>query len=268
MVGEEIGRKTLGVVGFGASGRRVAALARRLGMRVLAYNRSAIASAAAPGVVFEALDNVLRHSDYVSIHLALQDGTRGLIGERELALMKPGAYLVNTARGAIVDEKALHRALVEERLRGAALDVFGEEPPRANPLVGLPQVITSPHLGGNTTQGFGRTSDAVVDSLISCWTASPPRASSIPKSGPPPHPMGGGLERRPTAAPGATCSNAAAACGTSVSACQRPTIWSAAGNPSDVKPQGTLAAGWSLAPTSACSALSAATPSDRHRAAG
>lgn len=174
MVGEEIAGKTLGVVGFGAIGRRVAALGCGLGMRVLACNRSAVTDGVATGVSFVALDELLRQSDYVSIHLALKDGTRGMIGERELGLLKPTACLVNTARGAIVDETALHRVLTTGRLRGAALDVFSEEPPQSNPLAGLAQVITSPHLGGNTVQGFGRTSDAVADSLLSLLDGAPP----------------------------------------------------------------------------------------------
>jgi D-3-phosphoglycerate dehydrogenase len=174
MVGEEIGGKTLGVVGFGAIGRRVAALGRGLGMRVLTYNRSAVTDGAGTEVSFVTLDELLRQSDYVSIHMALKDATRGMIGERELGLVKPSACLVNTARGAIVDEAALHRALTAGRLRGAALDVFSDEPPRSNPLVGLPQVIVSPHLGGNTIQGFGRTSDAVADSLLSLLDGARP----------------------------------------------------------------------------------------------
>jgi D-3-phosphoglycerate dehydrogenase len=166
MVGEEIGDKTLGLVGFGVIGRRVAALGHGLGMRVLAYNRSPVPDGLWTEVSFVTLDEVLRQSDYVSLHTALTDATRGMIGERELRLLKPGACLVNTARGAIVDDAALHRALTGGRLRGAALDVFADEPPRANPLVGLPQVLVSPHLGGNTLQGFGRMSDAVVDTLL------------------------------------------------------------------------------------------------------
>jgi D-3-phosphoglycerate dehydrogenase / 2-oxoglutarate reductase len=174
MVGEEICDKTLGVVGFGAIGRRVAALGRGLGMRVLAYSRSAVTGEPESGISFVTLDELLRQSDYVSIHLALTDATRRMIGERELGLMKPAACLVNTARGAIVDEAALHRMLTSGHLRGAALDVFSEEPPQSNPLVGLAQVIASPHLGGNTVQGFSRTSDAVTDSLLLLLDGAPP----------------------------------------------------------------------------------------------
>ncbi len=173
MVGEEVAGKTLGVVGFGAAGRRAAALALGLGMRVVAYNRSAVADAPA-GVSFASLDEVLRQSDYASIHVALKPETKGMIGAREIGLMKPSACLVNTARGAIVDEAALCQALTSGRLRGAALDVFGDEPPRSNPLVGLPQVILSPHLGGNTVQGFCRTTDAVTESLLSLLDGAPP----------------------------------------------------------------------------------------------
>jgi D-3-phosphoglycerate dehydrogenase len=167
MLGEEVGGKTVGVVGFGAIGRRVARLARGLGMTVLGFSRSAAPTADEGDVSFVSLDELLQRSDYVTIHTALRPDTRGLIGERELGLMKPTACIVNTARGAIIVEEALYRALAEGRLRGAALDVFATEPPGDNRLVGLPQVISAPHIGGNTAQAYRRTSEAVTESVLS-----------------------------------------------------------------------------------------------------
>jgi phosphoglycerate dehydrogenase-like enzyme len=186
MVGEEIGGKTLGIVGFGPIGQKVSAFARGLGMGVLVYSRSAPGRRwtaedpveprpvpASPGVgegadvQFVALDELLRRSDYVTIHTALREETRGLIGERELGIMKSTACLVNTARGAILDEEALYRALVAGRIRGAALDVFATEPPVDRRLTALPQVICASHLGGNTAESFRRSTDAVTDSLLS-----------------------------------------------------------------------------------------------------
>ena len=167
MLGEEIGGKTIGVVGFGAIGRRVARLARGLGMTVLVYSRSAAPVADASDVSFVPLDELLQRSDYVTIHTALRADTRGLIGERELGLMKRTACIVNTARGAIIVEEALCRALAQGRIRGAALDVFATEPPGDGRLVGLPQVISAPHIGGNTAEAYRRTSEAVSESVLS-----------------------------------------------------------------------------------------------------
>jgi phosphoglycerate dehydrogenase-like enzyme len=184
MVGEEIGGKTLGIVGFGPIGQKVSALARGLGMSVLVYSRS---GSPPPGSVpaspegseagdvrFVALDELLRRSDYVTIHTALREETRGLIGERQLGIMKSTACLVNTARGAIVDEEALYRALVARRIRGAALDVFATEPPADRRLAALPQVICASHLGGNTAESFRRSSDAVTDSVLSALKGDRP----------------------------------------------------------------------------------------------
>jgi D-3-phosphoglycerate dehydrogenase / 2-oxoglutarate reductase len=166
MLGEEVGGKTIGVVGFGVIGRRVASLARGLGMTVLVYSRSA-PPVDASDVSLVPLDELLQRSDYVTIHTALRADTRGLIGERELGLMKRTACIVNTARGAIIVEEALYRALAQERIRGAALDGFATEPPGAGRLVSLPQVISAPHIGGNTAEAYRRTSEAVSESVLS-----------------------------------------------------------------------------------------------------
>jgi len=107
------------------------------------------------GVRFVLLEELLRTSDVVSLHVPLTDGTRALMGAREFALMKPGAILVNTCRGPVVDEDALHRALTQKQIAGAGLDVFVEEPPKANhPLLALPNVTLSPHSAGPTWENW------------------------------------------------------------------------------------------------------------------
>jgi D-3-phosphoglycerate dehydrogenase len=146
--------KTLGLIGLGAIGSRVAVLAGGLGMRLLASTYGPDGGRAgklsARHVPVEAL---LRESDVVSLHLRLSPATQGFLGRERLALMKPTAFLVNTARGALVDKAALLDALRDERIAGAALDVFPEEPiPPADPVLGLPNVVLTPHNAGMTRE--------------------------------------------------------------------------------------------------------------------
>lgn len=143
--------KTVGVIGTGGIGRQMIRLCAGIGMKVLAWNRSGVPA----GLPCEAvtLEDLLRRSDVVSLHLVLNEGTRGLIDRDKLALMKPGAIFVNTARGAIVDEAALIEALREGRIGHAALDVFTEEPlPADSPLRGLPNTTLTPHAGFMTRE--------------------------------------------------------------------------------------------------------------------
>lgn len=140
--------QTLGLIGYGAIGRALAPKAAALGLTVLAYTPRIAPDAVAPyGTATTDLDEVLRRADFLSIHARLTHETRGLIGERELRLMKPTATLINTARGPIVDEAALVRALWERWIAGAALDVLSQEPPDPNhPLLTLDNVIVTPHI--------------------------------------------------------------------------------------------------------------------------
>ncbi|MCS6778323.1 MAG: 3-phosphoglycerate dehydrogenase [Geminicoccaceae bacterium] len=136
--------KTVGVIGTGGIGREMIRLCAGIGMKVLAWNRSGVPSDLPCEAV--ALDELLRRSDVVSLHLVLNDGTRGLLGRDKLALLKPGAIFVNTARGAIVDEAALVEALESGRIGHAALDVFVEEPlPQDHPFRRLANVTMTPH---------------------------------------------------------------------------------------------------------------------------
>ena len=148
--------KTLGVLGLGTLGSRVARVGRALEMKVLAWSQNLTAErAAAEDAMLVAKDDLLARSDVVSIHLVLSERTRGLIGARELGLMKRGAYLVNTSRGPIVDEAALIRALQDGTIAGAGLDVFDEEPlPRDHPFRRLPNIVITPHLGYVTEETY------------------------------------------------------------------------------------------------------------------
>jgi phosphoglycerate dehydrogenase-like enzyme len=150
--------KTLGVIGLGRIGRHVARIANAFGMRVIAWSpRLTNDAATASGAERRDLDDLMRESDVVSIHASLTATSRGLIDARRLGLMKPTAYLVNTARGPIVNEPALVAALQENRIAGAGLDVFDEEPlPPSHPLTTLPNVVLTPHLGWPTDHAYQR----------------------------------------------------------------------------------------------------------------
>jgi D-3-phosphoglycerate dehydrogenase len=153
--GVEVHAKTLGVVGTGQIGRRVIARAQGFAMTVLAHD-----VVQDPALVeryhvrYVELPELLRASDYVTLHVPRLPHTMGLIGQRELALMKPTAYLINTARGGIVDEAALARALKGGRLAGAALDVFTQEPPPAGELLGLDNLIATSHIASSTEEAM------------------------------------------------------------------------------------------------------------------
>jgi phosphoglycerate dehydrogenase-like enzyme len=153
---EELGGKLLALVGFGASAIAFANLARGYGMRVAAVDVRDIGDeeVAERGLEWrgtpEDLDDLVRGADALSLHLHLNQHTRAIIDDRRLRLMKPGAYLINVARGALVDEAALTAALEEGRLAGAGLDVFTSEPPDPNSrLLQLPNVVSTPHTAGN-----------------------------------------------------------------------------------------------------------------------
>jgi D-3-phosphoglycerate dehydrogenase / 2-oxoglutarate reductase len=148
--GPQLTGKTIGLVGYGGIGAEVARLAGGMGMRVLAWNRT---PKSAPGVRFVPLEELLAQSDVVSLHLLLTDATRGFLSAERLALMRPGAILVNTARGALVEEDAMIEALRAGRLRHAALDVFTEEPlPPGHVLTTLENVTLSAHSAFRTPE--------------------------------------------------------------------------------------------------------------------
>jgi phosphoglycerate dehydrogenase-like enzyme len=156
-LGTTLSGKTLGVLGLGQLGSRVARVGRAFEMEVLAWSQNLTAErAAAVGATLAgSCDELLARADVVTIHLVLSDRTRGLLGARELALLRPPAYLVNTSRGPIVDERALIAVLRAGAIAGAGLDVFDEEPlPRDHPLRQLPNTVITPHLGYVTEETY------------------------------------------------------------------------------------------------------------------
>jgi (S)-sulfolactate dehydrogenase len=164
--GREVSGKTLGLVGFGSIGRVTARKATAMGMRVVAFDPAVAAGSpswAEHGASPLGLDELLARSDVVSLHLPLTDATRGLLDEARLARMKPGAILVNSARGGIVDEAALAKALAAGRLGGAALDVFDREPLAAGSvLADAPNLILTPHVAGVTLESNERVSSIIA----------------------------------------------------------------------------------------------------------
>ncbi|MCX6695917.1 MAG: hydroxyacid dehydrogenase [Candidatus Altiarchaeota archaeon] len=151
---EEVYEKTLGIIGFGRIGREVAVRAKAFGIKVVAYDPVIKADDVRKmGVEPVSLDELLKTSDYVTLHVPDVESTRGMINAGRLALMKKNAVLVNTARGTVVDEKALIKALQEGRIRGAALDVYEKEPLDKNsPLSILSNVVLTPHIAANTKE--------------------------------------------------------------------------------------------------------------------
>jgi D-3-phosphoglycerate dehydrogenase len=167
-VGVDVEGKTLGLIGLGRLGSKVATIALALGMKVTAWSQNLTAERCASlGVTLSpSKDALLREADIVSLHVVLSPRSRGLIGEKEFALMKKTAYLINTARGPIIDEKALVAALSERRIAGAGLDVFDVEPlPTDHPLRKLDNVVLSPHLGYVTAENFRTCYAGVVANI-------------------------------------------------------------------------------------------------------
>lgn len=161
--GEELGGKTLGLIGIGNTGKEVARRALALGMTVLAYDPYV---PQAEGVEMVSLDELFARSDYISLHLPKTKETANMIGREQFAKMKDGVRIINCARGGIIDEEALYEALTSGKVAGAALDVFAEEPPTDWKLVQLDNVICSPHIGASTKEGQGRVGAEVADLLI------------------------------------------------------------------------------------------------------
>jgi phosphoglycerate dehydrogenase-like enzyme len=154
MPGVELAGKVLGIVGLGRVGKALATRARAMDMTVLAHDiHQDLSFAAQHSIAYVPLDQLLRTSDFVSLHTPGVSGACALIGEQELRSMKPSAYLINTARGSLIDEEALYRGLTESWLAGAALDVFAKEPPDNHRLLSLENVLATPHIGGTREAG-------------------------------------------------------------------------------------------------------------------
>ena len=172
-VGKDLAGATLGILGLGAIGQAVAQRAAAFGMRLVGWNRT---PRELPGVELLAFEDVLAQADFLSIHVALTDDTRMLVDRAAIEAMKPGAVLVNTARGGIVDEQALADALTSGHLFSAGVDVFAREPVATdNPLLSLTNVVVAPHIGSATRHTRQRMADLAVDNLLDALQGQPMR---------------------------------------------------------------------------------------------
>lgn len=173
-LGVQLFGKTLGVVGLGRIGTEVAERAIAMGMKVLAYDPLLNEERAKRlGVTLATVEEICRHADFITVHTPLTRETEGLIGEKAFSLMKRGVYIINCARGGIVDEKALYDAIQQGIVAGAALDVFTEEPPLGHPLLSLEQVIATPHLGASTHEAQVHVAVDVVQSVVRALAGEP-----------------------------------------------------------------------------------------------
>ena len=175
-LGTEVKGKTLGIIGLGRVGSEVAKRALGLEMRVIGYDPFLVPERAARlGVEIAACEDLLADSDFLTLHTPLTDNTKSLIGAEEIARMKPGARLVNVARGGLVDETALLEALDEERLAGAAIDVFVDEPLKDFTIVQHPRIVCTPHLGASTEEAQAGVTLEVVDQVLTVLRGQPAR---------------------------------------------------------------------------------------------
>lgn len=181
--GVELYRKTVGLVGFGAIGKAVARRARGFDCRLLAYDPQLSPETIRTGGAESAeLAHVFADSDFVSIHASLTPASRGMVGEDLLRSMKPTAFFINAARGPLVDEAALVRALTEGWIAGAALDAYAAEPPALNhPLRSLPNCIATPHSAFNTVEAAAATNRAVVEAAVAVLRGERPRSVLNPE---------------------------------------------------------------------------------------
>ncbi|CCQ47601.1 putative d-3-phosphoglycerate dehydrogenase oxidoreductase protein [Pseudarthrobacter siccitolerans] len=180
-VGFELAGRTLGVVGLGKIGRRIAAYGKAFGMDVLAWSQNLTDEAAAEaGVRKVSKEDLFRNSDVATLHLRLSPRSEGIVGEPELRLLGPDGILVNTARGPLVDQDALVRALAEGWIAGAALDVFDHEPlPAGHPLLTAPNTVLSPHLGYVTRESYRQFYGGALEDVKAWLAGSPLRVLSV-----------------------------------------------------------------------------------------
>jgi D-3-phosphoglycerate dehydrogenase len=174
--GVELRGKTLGIIGLGKVGMAIADRAHGMEMDVLGHDPYVTDEAAAlHGIHLLPVNDLLAAADAVTVHVPLTRSTRNLIGAPEIALMKPGAFLVNVARGGVIDEAALAEALTNGRLAGAAVDVFTEEPPKDSPLLSAPRTILTPHLGASTAEAQTRVAVEAAEQVLDVLAGRPAR---------------------------------------------------------------------------------------------
>ncbi|MEM4705716.1 MAG: D-2-hydroxyacid dehydrogenase, partial [Candidatus Nitrosocaldus sp.] len=168
LMGIELKGKYLGIVGMGKIGTRVARLARALGMNIVAYDVVKIDPILVRelGIITADLDTLLKSADFVTLHVPLNDSTRHMIDASKLAMMKSSAYIINTSRGAVIDEQALLTALKEGRIAGAALDVYEVEPPTNMELISLPNVVCTPHIGAQTREAQALAASIIAEKVV------------------------------------------------------------------------------------------------------
>jgi len=167
--GIELKGKTVGIIGFGKIGKDLAGMCKAIGMNILYYKRHQLdkEEEIKLGVKYVTLEELFKNSDIVTIHVPLMPETKCLIGEKEIGMMKKSSYLINCARGGIVDEAAVARAVKEGKIKGAAFDVFTKEPPdETNPLIGVPDITLTPHLGASTKEAQINCGVAAARQLI------------------------------------------------------------------------------------------------------
>jgi len=176
-IGVDLEGLTLGVLGLGKLGTRTANIANAFGMKVIAWSQNLTPEKCREaGVGYVSKEDLFRQADFITIHVVLSQRTRGLVGAKELALMKPSAYIVNTSRGPIIDEAALLAALREKKIAGAGLDVFDVEPlPTDHPLRKLDNVVLTPHLGYVAMQNYRAYFGGVVDDIRAFLDGKPVR---------------------------------------------------------------------------------------------
>lgn len=174
-VGRDLFQHTIGILGLGNLGGRIGKVAQAFGMRVLAWSQNLTPERCKEvGAEYATKEDLLKQSDFVTIHMVLSDRSRGLIGAPELSLMKRTAYIINTSRGPIIDEAALITALQDGTIAGAGLDVFNTEPlPRDHPLRKLPNVVLTPHLGYVTQDGYRLFYGGTVDAIRAWLDGNP-----------------------------------------------------------------------------------------------
>ena len=175
--GPDLEGLTLGILGLGKLGTRTANIAKAFGMKVIAWSQNLTAEKAQEaGVTYVSKDDLFKQSDFITIHIVLSQRSRGLVGARELGLMKPSAYLINTSRGPIIDESALIAALRDQKIAGAGLDVFDVEPlPVDHPFRKMDNVVITPHLGYVSEQNYKNYFAGVVEDIRGFLDGKPVR---------------------------------------------------------------------------------------------
>lgn len=181
-VGIELAGKTLGILGLGKLGTRVAEIGKAFGMNVIAWSQNLTEEkAGAAGAKRVSKEELFRQSDFITIHTQLSERTRGVVGAAEFSLMKPGAYLINTSRGPIVEEKALIAALREKKIAGAGIDVYDVEPLSLDhPLRKIESAVITPHLGYVTVEGYSRFYSQMAEDVRAWLDGKPIRLIAAP----------------------------------------------------------------------------------------